>query len=366
MSHEIRTPLNSVLGFLDIVLSDESIGEENTEYLVQAKKSGNILLQLITDIIDLSKIEADKIEIQESPLALQDVLVNIDSIARMLIKEKEKELTLRANVPAETDIILLGDQARIEQILINLISNAVKFTEEGYVEYGVSIGEDETVSFYVKDTGIGIPEEKKEIIFEAFRQAEEKTTKKYGGAGLGLAITSKLVERMGGSISFDSSSGKGTTFYVTLPLPEAKLEYEYVSSSSPSPAEPKETKEKNTILIVEDNAINRKVISAMLQKAGYSVLLAENGEKAVEMIKTDPSIGLILMDMYMPHMDGIEATRTIRDSNQANNGADIPIIALTAAGMESDKQQMLEAGCNAFHPKPIDKQELLSQIHEYL
>lgn len=218
ISHEIRTPLNAIMGFVDIVLSDSKISDEQREYLQDAQKSGKILLKLINDILDFSKIEAGQLDLEEEQFLLEELFARIDFMGKELLKDKPIEL--RKQLPGSADISLYGDPYRLEQIFMNLISNAVKFTEQGSIDFGMMPPEEGGLCFFVRDTGVGITEEKRDIIFHAFRQAEEKTTRKYGGTGLGLAITKRLVGKMGGTIWFDSEEGKGTTFYFSLPFNE--------------------------------------------------------------------------------------------------------------------------------------------------
>lgn len=356
MSHEIRTPLNAIIGFQDILLENASLTKEFRFYLEQAKNSSHILLQLINDLLDFSKIDADELSLQEVPFSLIDVMDNIYSIARMTLDKSEKKIELQTDIPPNSDIYLIGDPSRLEQVLINLITNAIKFTDNGFVRYGFSFNDKTEIQFYVQDTGAGIPKEKQELIFESFRQAEEKIAQKQGGTGLGLAISKKLAEMMGGSITLTSQPGSGTTFYFTVPYREADVEHDQKKPASiPENA-------VQTVLVVDDNRINRLVIKTMLQKSGYTVHTASDGMEALHVLKRQPSIGLILMDMYMPTMDGIEATKRIRREEKEAGKTPVPIIALTAAGTAEDKNVMERAGSDGFHSKPIDKEKLLEQI----
>ena len=361
MSHEIRTPLNALLGFQDIVLDHGGLDPEYRSYLEQAKQSGYMLLHIINDLLDLSKIEAGKMNLQQVPFSLSSVLKNVYSIARMNLEKSGKELELRPEIPKQSDIYLKGDPRRLEEVLSNLITNAIKFTDEGYIEYGASFDDKNSIRFYVTDTGIGIPPEKQTLIFDSFRQAERKIKQKYGGTGLGLAISKNLVEMMGGSMTLDSTPGEGSTFSFTIPYREAKSRAVEEKTSSKSAAG-----EKGLVLVVDDNRINRKVVQTMLQKEGFEVMAAGDGEEAVDLIRKTEEIGLVFMDMYMPNMDGIEATQHIRSWEQDQGRDSVPIIALTAAGTSEDRRLMEDAGSNDFHPKPIDKAVLLKQIKRFL
>ncbi len=372
MSHEIRTPLNAIIGFLDILLGDESFKGEQKEYLQEAKESGKLLLQLLGDVLDFSKIEADQMELEKTSFLLEDVLIRVHSMARMLISHKNSPIELirkdRNEIPG---VRLVGDPYRVEQVLINLFSNAVKFTEEGSVTYGISIIEGENqVEIYVRDTGIGIPKEKQEIIFEPFRQAEMKTTRKFGGTGLGLAISKRLVEMMDGKLTFTSEPGTGSTFSITLPLDsrqggEKQKPNEIDQKGAPQTPDRKPERGQKRILVVEDNKINRKVIRALLGKLGYEAITEEDGREALTLLEQDDTIDLIFMDMYMPGIDGIETTKRVRELEKREGRDRVPIIALTAAGTNEEKRDMLAAGCDQFLPKPIEKETLASLLDKF-
>ncbi len=365
MSHEIRTPLNAILGFQDIILDNAGLEEEYRYYLEQATNSGHILLQLINDILDLSKIEAQEMELQDVPFALSSVFKTVYSIARMLIKKSGKDISLKSAIPSKADVFLQGDPHRLEQILINLITNAIKYTDKGFVEYGVHFEDKKTVHFYVRDTGTGIQKEKQELIFEAFRQADIKRDTKKGGTGLGLSISQRLAEMMGGGITLQSTPGDGSTFSVNIPYREAPPQKSGEESVQPTQLET-QLETDGTILVVDDNRINRLVVETMLRKEGYKTAAVNDGSEVLPFLEKNSRINLILMDMYMPQMDGITATRSIRAYERKNNRPPVPIIALTAAGTSEDARTMQEAGSNGFHSKPIDKPKLLHQIKDLL
>jgi PAS domain S-box-containing protein len=361
MSHEIRTPLNAIIGFIDIVLEEDTISKELQEYLGKAKESGNMLLMLINDILDFSKIEANQLTLEQRSFSLKALLDNVDAIGRVLIQEREKNIQPRRVFSENLDIYLDGDEYRLEQVLINLISNAVKFTESGFIEYGVTLKDETTLEFYVRDTGIGIAEEKQKHIFEPFRQAEEKTTRKYGGTGLGLSISKRLVEKMGGEIHLRSTLGEGSTFYFTIPCVRGKATTQEAETAHQEVG-PSDVKK---ILVAEDNQINQLVIQKMLERLGYEVVVAHDGRDAVSLLKSDPDIDLILMDMYMPHLDGIETTTVVRRMEDADQDHRIPIIALTAAAGKEEKDRMLEAGCDDYLVKPLQRDVLVEVLKKY-
>ncbi len=365
MSHEIRTPLNSIIGFIDLVLSGVELSRENRHYLQNSKESANILLFLINDILDLSKIEAGQLQIEEIPCSLDYILNRAGSIAGVLLSGKEKNVSLRQSRPANVSCYILSDPFRLEQIMDNLISNAVKFTEQGFIEYGVFLKDKNILEFYVRDTGIGISEEMQSKIFEPFQQGKTDTLRKYGGTGLGLAVIKKLIELMGGKINVESKQGDGSSFYFTLPYkptkapePPASLKVEEVRN--------KKSKTTNTILVAEDDPINRLLVQRILQKQGYTVVIAGDGKDAVSIYKTDSSINMILMDMQMPYLGGLEATRVIRRIEKTEGKKRIPIIALTAAAMKGDDDRGFEAGCDAYVTKPLDKDRLVTEIRKYI
>jgi signal transduction histidine kinase len=358
MSHELRTPLNAVLGFVDIVLSSGELNEENRHYLELAQSSGNNLLKLISDILDFSKIESNMFTIEKTDFSLEPILQNVDSVAKGLAAKDKKQIKLRNRFPSLENVLVAGDQNRLEQVLINLISNAVKFTESGFVEYG-ALFEGDRLRFYVRDTGIGIAEEKMKVIFEPFRQAEEKITKKYGGSGLGLAISKKIIELMGGDITVDSEVGGGSTFSVILPYKREKLR-ETISRDPSSPT----LSGRGKILVTDDEKINRLMLKTVLEKEGYTVAEAANGMEAIEQISKDTAISMIFMDMYMPSIDGAEAVRRIRSIEKDMDRPGIPIVGVTAASTVAEKEAMLDAGCNFCLTKPIIREKLRTLLAE--
>ncbi len=363
MSHEIRTPLNSIIGFLELTIDNDDLKDKYKEYLGYSLESGKLLLTLINDILDLSKIEAGQLEIENAPFSLKQVMDSAMSSARVLLSEK-KWIDLRFNNSISIQDDLTGDSFRLEQILNNLISNAIKFTSNGFIECGVSLLDNETLEFYVRDSGVGIENDKIDRIFSPFQQAESNTTRKYGGTGLGLTITKQLIELMGGSIRVKSKKGEGSSFFFTLPYTVAPGTSLYKSETAASEGQeaPAEIK---TILVAEDESTNQKLLEHILTKKGYLIRIAVDGRDAVSIYKTDPSIDLVLMDIGMPHLSGLEAAAVIRDIEKKNHRKRIPIVAITAFAMKGDREKCLDAGFDDYLTKPLDQKLLLKTLEKY-
>ncbi len=372
MSHEIRTPMNGVIGMSQLLL-DTRLSDTQLEYVKNITKSGESLLHIINDILDLSKIEAGYMEFSLRPFSISALVNAVTSI--LGIRAEKKSIALRVELAPEVTGNFVGDAQRIRQILINLAGNAVKFTAAGEVCIRVCAA-DSRVRFEVADTGIGIPPEARARLFTNFSQADSSTSRKYGGTGLGLAISKLLAEGMGGRIGLDSVEGKGSTFWFELPLEPYAQELDAddlddtsssgpaairIADSTPMPlalgAEngPDDTNPINRILLVEDHPVNQKLASVLLGRLGYDVDLAVNGLEAVKAAAQKP-YALILMDMQMPEMDGLEATRAIRNTDGFNQQR--PIIGLTANAMQADLDACREAGMNDVLTKPIDRNVL--------
>ena len=361
MSHEIRTPMNAIIGYVDLMLQDK-VSTEHKGYLETLKDSGKLLLNLINDILDVSKIEAGQLVVENIPHSLTELLNSKEEwVKRIALKSGQDVQIIKKYSDSIADEIYI-DPLRLQQILNNLLSNAVKFTSKGTVEFGVILKDDETLEFYVKDSGIGINEKDHTKIFEMFGQANASSTREYGGSGLGLSISKKLVELMGGKIWVESIKGKGSIFFFTLP-------YRPVSSSNAKKARPDKIQEeviKDKLLLVEDNLINQRFTKLILQKAGYEVITANNGQEAVDYYKETSDFKVIIMDIQMPVLDGLSAAQIIRFHEAEQNLKRTPIIALTAHAMKGDKEKCLEAGCDNYLSKPIMLDALVNAIREYV
>jgi signal transduction histidine kinase len=369
MSHEIRTPMNAIIGFGDL-LSEETLNEEQVSYVQMIRNSGRNLLSLINDILDYSKLEAGKMIITSGECRIGDLVGEVESMLRPQAIEKNIAFdVLECDFLPE---VVYLDPVRVRQCLINLINNAIKFTHKGHVFVSVSLQDVEGqpfVRFDVEDTGIGIPKEKQSLIFESFTQADGATTRKYGGTGLGLTITKKLAELMGGHIEVVSEEDKGSVFTLMIPAgvawPDVDTaiwnKYKLIDElNEMSNTEKGNCMFNGKILVAEDNPSNQKLITILLQKMGVEVTIAEDGHKAVEKCSNE-TYDLILMDMQMPNMNGYDATRELR-----KKGIKSPIIAVTANAMMGDEQKCLEAGCDGYISKPIDRAKLNEVVGQYL
>lgn len=363
MSHEIRTPINGILGMAELIL-DTEITAEQRDYLTMLKSSGGSLLRIVNDILNFSKIESGRLELD--PVVF-DVRETIEAAMKAItLQAQEKGLSLSLEVSPELPRAFFGDSGRLSQILINLLGNAVKFTEEGgiVVRAGIdsAIGDAANVHFSVEDTGIGISSDKHELIFEAFVQADGSITRHYGGTGLGLAISSRLVALLGGRIWVQSESGRGSTFHFIASLKTANNSIpatndghlELLKNSSllhPATAPPVPACQSLRILVVEDNLVNQTVMVRMLANQAHSAIVAGNGKEALLALNTE-SFDLMFMDVQMPEMDGLTATRKIRQMEKEKNLGHIPIVAMTAHAMKGDKEICLEAGMDYYIEKP--------------
>lgn len=362
MSHDLRTPMNGVIGMTALALSTE-LNDEQRDYLTTVQNAAESLLCLLNDILDFSKIEAGKLTLEAIPFDLREVVEQ--TIKSLHVEAARKELALNWRVDPEIPARLVGDPVRFRQILTNLVSNAVKFTERGRVDVAVELeaasGGEFTVRVAVRDTGIGIPPDKLETIFQPFTQADGSTTRRFGGTGLGLSISSRLAELMGGRIWVESEVGKGSTFWVTLCFAAAPADG---ASFSEAPAEAGRSAPRSLrILVAEDNPINQKVVAKMLERDGHRVIVASDGRQALELAAREP-FDLILMDVQMPGLSGLEVTRRIREQESAG-GDHVPIIALTASAMKGDRERCLEAGMDDYLTKPISPAALREAIARY-
>lgn len=356
MSHEIRTPLNGVTGMITLAL-DRCADPEARQQLEIAKTSALSLTAILNDILDLSRMEAGKLKIENLPFDLPQLLHDCLWMFDHQVREKHLRLTL--NVARDCPKKVLGDPVRLRQVLINLLGNAVKFTLQGEVHLTASVPAPGLVAFEVRDTGIGISTEKLNLIFEAFTQADGSTTRRFGGSGLGLTITRRLVQLMGGRITAQSEAGGGSVFSVSLPLP---LATEPVSE--PPRALPSVPASLN-VLVAEDNIVNQKVAAGILRRQGWTVSVAGTGEQAVEAFLTE-RFDLILMDVQMPELDGLEASVRIRHIEQQRSLAKTPIVAVTAHASSTQHDDCLAHGMDAVVTKPIDIAALLEAIQQVL
>ncbi len=360
MSHEIRTPMNGILGFAEL-LKDENISPGNRKkYIEIIDNNGKMLINLIDDIIDFSKIEAGQVKIIKKDFSLNSLLQQVHSsfLTENLINNKSKvKLRMRKSLSNDSCYIN-SDPNRLRQILTNLVGNAFKFTDDGYIEFGYRIVDSVMIEFYVKDSGIGIAQEKIDQIFNRFIQADSSSTRKYGGSGLGLAISRGFVEILGGKMWAESEEGKGSTFYFTAPYKPVKGAEEEINK----PTKKKQYNWNNKkILIAEDDKFSFKFLEGFLRQTNVNVIHAENGKRAVDLCSEDQEIDLVLMDIQMPEMNGYEATALIKQTKK-----ELPIIAQTANAIIEEREKCFEAGCDDFVTKPVNIQELYSKIDKYL
>jgi len=367
MSHEIRTPMTAILGYADL-LRESLKGSANVEAIDTIKHNGRHLLELINEILDLSKVEAGKLEVERIPCCCRHILDDVVSLMR--VRADAKRLFLETEFATHVPDPIATDPTRLRQVLMNLVGNAIKFTHRGGVRIVVSTVEkpgqkSPLIRFEVIDSGIGITEEQMSRLFQPFAQADSSTTRQHGGTGLGLTISKRLVELLGGTITAESVIGQGSRFAFTIATcPPAEA---IAARSSPAPAinlPEVPAKFASRVLVAEDGIDNQRLVRMFLQKAGITVTIAENGEEAVRLalqaVAADAPYDVILMDIQMPILDGYDATRKLREAGYAG-----PIVALTAHAMSDDRGKCLACGCDDYLTKPIDRASLLQIVHRY-
>ncbi len=383
MSHEIRTPMTAILGYTDLLIEqDEATGRPRCDALQTIRRNGLHLLDIINDILDLSKIEAGRMEIERVDVPLWPLLNEVRDL--MCVRADQKGIELRIQALTPLPECANTDPVRLRQVLVNLVGNAIKFTEQGRVTVSIRYDDENRrgiLRFIIEDTGIGISREQQGRLFHPFSQADTSTTRRFGGTGLGLTISKRLVDLLGGTITVESEMARGSRFTVRLdagpavPLDQrhfpadvarpAALEVDHDLPALPLEAAPQIGPSKGTILLAEDGVDNQRLIGLVLRKAGYEVAVAENGRIAIEKIRQGETQGkpfdLILMDMQMPEVDGYSAARRLRDE-----GCQTPIIALTAHAMTGDREKCLAAGCDEYLSKPIDRSLLLATVQALL
>ncbi len=366
LNREIRTPLNAIIGFCDILL-DEALTNEQCDYVGTIRKSGEHVLELINDMLDFSRIEAGQMDVQEIDCSLEKLLARVESLMRSKADEKGLDFSIKKD--NEVPLLIRTDPSHLTQCLINLIGNSIKFTSSGHVFVNVSLEEVSgrpNIRFDVEDTGMGIPPEKQERVFELFTQADRDISRRFGGTGLGLAITKQLAELVGGGIVMTSEEGKGTVFSLIIPanvVVRNKSEQDGDTAWQESVQEESHLNHvsfRGSVLVAEDALTNQVLMKSLLSRMGLEVSLAEDGEEALEKAGNE-KYDLIIMDMQMPKMDGYEVTRKLR-----SDGCSTPIVALTANAARGDDEKCINAGCTDYIAKPVYKKLLVEVLARYL
>lgn len=348
--------MNGILGFISLLQEPELTGEEKDEYIRIVKKSGDRLLNTIHDIIDIAKIESGQTQVVPTDLNINELTANMHAFFKKEAEIKGLQLFFTSGISNERTLVKT-DKDKLHSILTNLIKNAIKYTKNGFIEFGSGITGN-SIEFYVRDTGIGIPLNKRQAIFERFVQADVSHSRPYEGSGLGLSISKAYVDMLGGKMWIESQEGLGSTFYFQIPL--VNPDNDVVASVPEVHAIPAGDHIKLKILVTEDDVVNFNYLHVILTKANHTAIHAITGGAAVELCRQNPSIDIVLMDIKLPDMDGYTATREIRKFN-----SEIPIIALTAYAFEGDREKAIEAGCNDYLPKPVKKEELILALNKY-
>jgi len=357
MSHEIRTPMNGILGFAELLKEPSLTGSKQQKYISIIEKSGERMLNIINDIVNISKIESGQMEVNIQESNINEQIEFIYTFFKPEVEAKGMQFSFRNLLPSK-EAILRTDREKVFAILTNLVKNAIKYSEKGSIEVGYN-KKANFLEFYVKDTGIGIPKDRQDSIFERFIQADIANKNAYQGAGLGLSISKAYVEMLGGEIRVESKLGKGSSFYFTLPYQSEAIEVNKTKNEIPPAQESPVNKLK--ILIVEDDEVSKELISIVVRKFVKEIIIAKTGSEAVEACLNNPDIDLVLMDIQLPQMDGYEATREIRKFDK-----DVIIIAQTAYALEGDKEKAIAVGCHDYLSKPINTDELKQMIIKYM
>ena len=360
MSHEIRTPMNGILGFANLLKEPGLIGEKQHEFIGIIEKSGKRMLNIINDIIDISKIEAGLMKLDINESNVNEQIEYIYTFFKPEAESKGLKLSFKNTWPAK-DVIIETDSEKLNAILANLVKNAIKYTKKGSIELGFNLKTDTKpgeLEFYVRDTGIGIQKDRLDAIFDRFMQADIANEMAHQGAGLGLAITKSYVEMLGGKIWVESKAGKGSTFYFNLPYNTETTEE--ANERQPEPSLINETVSKLKILVAEDDEFSQMLLEETVKMFGKEVLIARTGVEAVEACRNNPDIDLIMMDIRMPVMDGYKATKQIREFNK-----EVVIIAQTAYGLRGDREKSIESGCTDYLAKPVNENELQAMVQKY-